>query len=166
MSPAVSISQAEIAERGMIVGTAAEGPMILALARLDGKVVDARDPKPHQALLVEFPVLVAVAAVPIVAVVVPFVGEAHGNTVLTEGPELLDQPIVELATPLSLQEGLDLLAPVEKFRAVAPAAVDRVGEHDARRVARVPGIFGHAHFLGGGLCGKGRKRWTAHGTPR
>ena len=140
--------------------------MIFALAVLDGKVVDAGDAKPHQAVLVELPVFVAVAAVPIVAVIVPFVGEAHGDAVFAERPELLDQAIVELAVPLALQEGLDLLAPVEKLGAVAPAAVHRVGQHHARGIARVPGVLGHAHLLGGGLGGERRQRWTAHGTPR
>ena len=70
---------------------------------------------------VELPVLVAVAAEPAAAVVMPFVGEAHGNAVVTERPDLLDQAIVELALPFARQELLDLLAPLQKLRAVPPA---------------------------------------------
>jgi hypothetical protein len=72
----------------MMVGTAAERPVIRALALLDREVVDAGDAQAHQAAVVELPVLVAVAAEPIAAVVVPFVGEAYGNAILAEKPRL------------------------------------------------------------------------------
>src|SRR5438046_175105 len=61
---APSSSKAEIAERWVIVGTPPERPVILALAFLDRQVVDAGDAPAHQAVLVELPVLVAVAAEP------------------------------------------------------------------------------------------------------
>ena len=60
--------------------------------------------------VVELPVLVAVGAEPVAAVVVPLVGEAHRDAVVGEGPELLDQPVVELARPLALQERDDRVA--------------------------------------------------------
>ena len=60
---------------------------------------------------VELPVLVAVGAEPLAGVVVPLVGEAHGDAVVGEGPELLDQPVVELALPLAGQEGDDRSRP-------------------------------------------------------
>src|SRR6516164_7476705 len=121
----------------MIVGTAAERPMILALALLDWQVVDAGDAQTHQPVLVEFPVLVAVAAKPVAAVVVPFIGKAHGNAVLAKGPDFLDQAVVELAAPLAGQKGLDRRAPVQKLRAVAPVAVSGIGECHASGIARV-----------------------------
>ena len=48
----------------------------------DRNVVDAGLAAAHQAFLVEFPVFVAVAAKPVAAIVMPFVGEAHGNAIL------------------------------------------------------------------------------------
>jgi hypothetical protein len=48
----------------MIVGAAANRPMVLALVLLGRQIVDAGDAQTHQAVLVEFPVLVAVAAEP------------------------------------------------------------------------------------------------------
>src|SRR5271166_5307692 len=81
----------------MIVGASAKLPVILAIGLLDRKIVDAGNAKPHQAVLVEFPVLVAVAAEPMTAVVVPFIGEANGDAVLAESPDFLDQAVVELA---------------------------------------------------------------------
>jgi hypothetical protein len=132
VSPIDSPSETEFAQGRMIVGTAAERPVILALALLDRDIVDTGDAKPHQAVLVEFPILVAVAAEPKPAIIVPFIGEAHGYAVRMEGPHFLDQPVIELAVPLARQERFDGLAPLEEFRAVTPAAVDRVGERDAR----------------------------------
>jgi hypothetical protein len=56
----------------MIVGAAAERPVELAFALLDREIVDAGDAQAHQAVFVEFPILVAVAAEPVAAVVMPF----------------------------------------------------------------------------------------------
>src|SRR5262249_54449944 len=110
----------------MIIGAPAERPVILALAFPDGKVIDAGDAQAHQPVLVEFPVLVAVAAEPAAAVVVPLVGEAHGDAVFAKRPDLLDQAIIELAIPFAREERDDIVAAVQKFGAVAPAAVLRV----------------------------------------
>ena len=78
----------------MTVGTATERPEILALALLDREVVNARDAQAHQAVLVELPVLIAVAAEPIATVVMPLVGEAHRDAIFPEGPDFLDQTVL------------------------------------------------------------------------
>src|SRR6202008_4310860 len=77
----LEISEAEIAQRRGIVGTAAELPMIFALTLLDRQIVDAGNAQTHQPVLVEFPVLVAVAAIPAAAVVMPLIGKTDCNTV-------------------------------------------------------------------------------------
>src|SRR5258708_1062936 len=135
----------------MIIGAAAERPMILALALHDRKVVDAGDARPHQAMRVELPILVTVAAEPVSAVVVRLVGEAHGDAVAMERPELLDQTIVELPVPLARQERLDGLAPLQELGAISPAAVEGIGGRNDGRIACVPGILRQANLLGGGL---------------
>jgi hypothetical protein len=76
------------------VGAAAERPVVFALALFDKQIVDAGDAQTHQAMLVEFPVLVAVAAEPVAAVVVPLIGKAYGDAVRAKGPDLLDQAVV------------------------------------------------------------------------
>src|SRR6516162_819689 len=96
-------------------------------------------------------------------IVVPLVRKAHGDAVVAKGPDFFDQAVIELAVPLSCQERLDRRAALEKLRAVAPAAVGRIGERDARGVARIPCIFSHARLLRGGLGREGRKRRAAHG---
>ena len=55
------------------------------------QIVNAGDAQAHQAVGVELPVLVAMAAKPLAAVIVPFIGEPHRDAVLAKGPELLDQ---------------------------------------------------------------------------
>src|SRR5260221_6377761 len=152
----------ELAQGRVVVGTAAERPMIFALAFLDRRVVDAGDAQAHQAVRVEFPVLVAIAAEPGTAVVVPLIGEAHGDAVVAEGPELLDQTVVEFAPPFARQERLDGVASVQELHAIAPAAIAGIGERNARRVARVPGILGLARLLRGGFGGGGGERRTGH----
>src|ERR1700720_198098 len=100
------ILEAEIAERRVIVGAAAERPAVFALALFDRQIVDAGDAQTHQSMLVEFPVLVAVAAEPVAAVVVPFIGKAYGDAVLSIGPDLLDKAVVKLTLPFCASERL------------------------------------------------------------
>jgi hypothetical protein len=54
---------------------------------------------------------------------VPFVGEANSNPVPIEGPELLDETVIEFLIPLPLKESDDLGPPVEKLRTVSPEAI-------------------------------------------
>ena len=110
----------------------------------------------HQPCGVELPVLVAIGAEPLSVVIVVFVGEAHGDAVASEGPEFLDQPVVEFACPFSGQERLDLGAATREFSAIAPAAVESIGEHDARRIARIPCVFRRTDLLDGTLFAERR----------
>src|SRR5262249_14989390 len=127
--------QTEVAERRMIVGATAERPVIFAFALLDPQIVDAGNAHAHQPLRVKLPVLVAVAAEPVAAVVAPFIGEAHRNPVIAKRPYFLDQPVIELAVPFSRQECRDLRAAHQEFRAIAPATVLGIGKNDARGIA-------------------------------
>src|SRR4051794_28058287 len=147
----------------MVVGPPAERPVILAVAFLDRQIIDAGDPKPHQPLVVELPVLVAVTSKPAAAVVVPFIGEAHRNAVVVEGPYFLDEPVIEFAVPFTPQERLDGFAPLQEFRAVTPAAVGGVGERHFGGIAAVPCVLRHPRLLRGGFGAKRRKRRAAHG---
>src|SRR5580693_4060940 len=92
--------------------------------------------------------------------VMPLVLKAHRDAVAVEGPEVLDQAIVELLRPFAGEEGNDRGAAFEEFRAVAPAARLGIGQRDALGIAGIPGVFGHAGLLGGGLSGKWRQRGT------
>src|SRR5439155_1604071 len=109
-------SQAQIAQAGMILGSrAGRAPAVLAIGRGDGKVVDGGEAPAHQPGGVELPVLVAVGAEPVSRIVVPLVGETHRDAVFAAGPDFLDEPVIELAAPLTAQELLDGRAPVQKL---------------------------------------------------
>src|SRR5712675_2581540 len=126
------------------------------------QIVDAGDPDAHQTVLVELPILIAVAAEPVAAIAAPFVGEAHGDTVFPKCPEFLDQPVVELATPLARQERLDFSAALQKLDAIAPATIRCVSQRHPRAIARVPRVLRHAYLLRGHLCGERRKWGPIH----
>src|SRR5262249_8515186 len=87
--------------RGSRTGSRPEG---LAVTCGDGAVIDAGFPPTHQAVVVEFPELVAVAAEPLAGVVVPFVLEAHRDAALVEGPKRLHQPVVKFPLPFPSEE--------------------------------------------------------------
>ena len=157
-NPWTSALQPKFAQPRMFVGPPAEGPMVLALARMDRKVVDARDTPPHQAALVELPVLVAVGAEPVARVVVPLVGEADGDPVLVLRPEFLDEPVIQFAGPLATEKGNYVRSPDEELGAVSPAAILGVGERYVFGVARVPGILRQTRLSGRCLGRERRER--------
>src|SRR5882757_2976598 len=137
-------------------------PMEAAILFADRDVVDAGLAPAHQPVRVEFPLLVAVRAVPLPALVMPFILKTHRDAVVMKCPEILDQAIVELSCPFAGEEGNDRRPAFEKFRAVAPAAVLGIGERHASGIPGIPGIFGHAGLLRGGLFRKRWKRRTGH----
>src|SRR5215216_562613 len=112
------------------IGRARPGrrPVEAPLALLDGEIVDAGLAPPHQAVFVELPLLVAVGAMPLPGIVVPFVLEAHGDAVPIERPEVLDQPIVVLPSPFAGEEFDDRRAAFKEFGTVTPAAILGIGE--------------------------------------
>ena len=152
---------AEIGETGMILRTGKRGvPMKLAIGFLDRQVVDTGVPVMHQAVLVELPVLVAIGAIPIAGVVMPFVGEAHRNPAPLEGPQLFDEAIVLLPFPFAREELYDRRTPLRKLRAIAPPAIDGVGQRYLLRFARIPAIFSQTNLLNLRLASEGRTWWT------
>jgi hypothetical protein len=76
-----TFSKSEIAQGRVIVGTATKRPVVAALALRDREIVDAGNAQPRQAVFVELPILVAIAAEPVPAVVVPLIGETNRDTV-------------------------------------------------------------------------------------
>src|SRR4051794_40779956 len=122
-------------------------PVEQALGAGDLKVVDAGVAVAHQAVVIELPVLVAIRAGPVVGVVVEFVCEADGDAVFGEGPELLDQAVVQFAVPLAGEEGDNGWTAAQEFVAIAPIAVRGVGQRDPFGVAGVPAILGATHLL-------------------
>src|ERR1700754_1798675 len=66
-------------------------PVEAAILLGDHDIIDAGLAAPHQAVLVELPLLVAIGAVPLAARIVPLMLKAHRDAVAVEAPEILDQ---------------------------------------------------------------------------
>ena len=91
----------------MFIRPPTERPKKFALTLGDGVLIDAGNAAAHQAVGIEFPVLVAVGAVPVAAVIPVFVSKADRDAVAAMRPELLDQPVIQFASPFAAQESLD-----------------------------------------------------------
>ena len=76
--------------------------MIFSLRLFDREIVDGSVAKPHQAMIIKLPVLIAIGAEPIPGVIVPFVGEAHRDAIFGVTPKFFNKPIVHLLRPLTL----------------------------------------------------------------
>src|SRR6266576_5946381 len=113
-----------------------------ALGLLDRDVVDAGLTAAHQAVPVELPQLVAVAAPPPALRVMGLILEPDRDPVTAERPQVLAQGVVELAVPLGREELDDRGPPGEEGVAVAPGRVHGVSARDAFGVAGVPGVLG------------------------
>ena len=85
----------------MIVRSPAKRPMIFTLALLNREVIDASDSKPCEPMLIVVPILISIGTKPVAAIVMALVGEADGDSVLSERPEFLDQAVVMLARPFA-----------------------------------------------------------------
>src|SRR5437867_3208453 len=96
-------------------------PVILAVRFLDRQVVNGGKPKSHQAVVIKIPVLVAIGTEPIPGVIMPFVGEPHGDTVCVVSPKLFDQPVVKFFSPLAFQKLNDLGPSSWELGTVSPA---------------------------------------------
>ena len=84
----------------MILGPWPERPVEQSPLFENRNVVNARHPARHQAIEREYPILNAVVAMPRAGIVMPLIGEAHGNSIAVMRPQALDKPILVLATPL------------------------------------------------------------------
>ena len=60
-------------------------------------------------------------AIPVTRIVVPLVSKANCDPVPSEGPEFLDQPVVQLLGPLSSEESDDFASSVDELGPVPPS---------------------------------------------
>jgi len=90
----------------------------------------------------------------------PLIDEPHCDAIRAVAPELFDQAVLQLTSPLPLEKSNDLVTPLWEFAAIAPPAVWRIGERHARGVSRVPSVFGQTDFLYCGFSVERRQRGT------
>ncbi len=68
----------------------------------------------------------------------PFIGIPHGNAVAGEGPQFLDQPIIQLLGPFAREKAFGFFAAMDEFGAVTPLGVQGVSQGHTLWVAGVP----------------------------
>src|ERR1700704_2518569 len=105
----------------MVVRPAPKRPVVLAVRGQNGKVVDGCKSRRHKPIIIEFPVLIAVGAIPVIRVIVPLVSEAYRDLVPSKRPHFLDKPVVQLLGPLTRKESNDFISSVDELRSVPPA---------------------------------------------
>src|SRR5450432_4591336 len=105
----------------MFVRPASKRPVVLAIRSQNGKVVDGCKSRRHKPIIIEFPVLIAVGAIPVFRVVVPLVSEAYGDPVPGKRPQFLAEPVVPLRGPLAREKSNDLVSSVDEFRSIPPS---------------------------------------------
>src|SRR5262245_42905956 len=127
-----------------------------AVSLVDGHVVDACLAASHVSVVVELPLLVAVAAPPLSRRIPALVLKANGDPIVAERPEVLSKRVVELAIPLAAQEVHNRWTAGRELVSIAPLRVLRVGAGDALRLPRVPRVLRRLNLLAGGLLGKWR----------
>src|SRR3954470_13544087 len=99
----------------MLVRPASKRPVVLAIRGQNGKVVDGCKSRRHKPIVVEFPVLIAVGAIPVIRVIVPLVSQAYRDPVRGKRPQFLDEPVVQLLGPLTREESDDFVSSVDEF---------------------------------------------------
>jgi hypothetical protein len=95
------------------------GPAELALRFVYLVIVDRGIAAAHQAVLVELPQLITVRSPPLPLSVVALILEPDRDAVIRKAPQVLLEPVVELPSPLALEESDYLLASLEELLAVA-----------------------------------------------
>ena len=88
----------------MVLRTAPEGPVVLALGFLDRQVIDTGQTTAHQPIRGELPVFIAIGPEPVARVIMPLIREAHRDTSVMKGPELFDEAVVQLFGPFALEK--------------------------------------------------------------
>src|SRR5262249_61856300 len=86
----------------------------------------------------------------------------YSDTILTKGPDLLNQAVIQLPAPLARQKCLNGGTALKELRSISPDAVHRIRERNTTGIARIPCVFGHASLLRGALDRERREWRTAH----
>src|SRR5580704_3032452 len=151
------VLQTQIAQSRVVIRPAAQRPTEEPIFFPDREIIDAGVADFREPRVIEFPILIPIRSIPLAGSVVRLVGEADSDPAPGESPQLLDEAVIQLPSPFSVEESNDLGAAVQKFRAVAPVTVKAVPACDSLRVARVPVVLDRANFQDRRLLGERRQ---------
>src|SRR5581483_1224584 len=136
----------------MSIWASTKWPMVFAFRLLDRQIINGCVSKPHQAVIIKLPVLIAVGAEPVSRVIVPFVGETHSDAIFVGSPKLFYQPVVEFFDPLTFQKLNDFFSSIRELGAIPPARISRIGQGDLLGITGIPSVFGQTNFLNRGVA--------------
>ena len=100
----------------MIIGTTPESPGEISFGLGDRVLIDAIRSLLHQPIGFGSPVLLAIGAEPLSAVVATFVGQTHSDEIASTGPQFPDQEVVEVTQRCTGPKRLNLDATLWKAR--------------------------------------------------
>jgi hypothetical protein len=83
---------------------AAAVPVEFAFSSFNTQIIDAGVAGVHQSVRIEVPIFIAIGAIPLANVVMPFIGKAYCDAGVSEGSEFFDQPILVLVCPFVVQK--------------------------------------------------------------
>src|SRR2546425_12545413 len=96
----------------------ADSVCVPPLTLLDRRIVNARDPAPHQPCIVELPQFNPIRPAPLSRIVMPFVLEANRHPVSEKSPQRLPESVIQLLRPLPPQKRTDLVPSLQELRAI------------------------------------------------
>ena len=105
----------------MVVGTPPKRPAVFPIDLQNGQVVDRSKSHGHQSIIVEFPVFIAVRAIPVTRIIAPLVSETYGDPVRGKRPHFLDESVIQFLGPLAREESDDFISSIDELRAVPPS---------------------------------------------
>src|SRR5580704_2959549 len=85
-----NVLKAQVTQPRVVFGTSTGQPLKFAVGFQNGKVVDRREPRGHEPVVVELPVLIAIGAIPVTRVVVPLICKPDRDPVPGKRPDFLD----------------------------------------------------------------------------
>jgi hypothetical protein len=116
-------------------------------------------PFAHQAIRVEFPILVSVRPNPVARLIDPLIREAYRNAIFSECPELLYEPVLLFGIPVACEECYNLVAPSDEFGAISPFAVGGIRKRNWYWFSSIPRVLSLSHFQRGCFKIERRNRW-------
>ncbi len=69
----------------------------------------------HDPFRIELPVFVSICTVPLPRIIMELVGKPNRDPIAIEGPEFLDEPVLQLSLPFAQKEAHNFFAPVDEL---------------------------------------------------
>src|SRR5258708_34603675 len=108
-------SQAQVTQSRVVIGTRALGPVEETIRLVNLQIVYARITVMHDPFSVKLPVFVSIRTEPLPRIIMELISKSNRDSIAIEGPQFLDEPVVQFALPFAHQEAHNLFATVDEF---------------------------------------------------